>query len=53
VRLVDVDRAKWQFMDLNAQNHQTHHKTVLHFDNYQVNQNLADTLFNPSSLEKE
>jgi len=53
LRLVDVDRAKWQFMDLNAQNHQNHHKTVLHFDDYKVNQNLADTLFNPSSLEKE
>ena len=53
VRLVDDDRAKWQFMDLNAQNHQTHHKTVLHFDDYKVNQNLADNLFNPSTLEKE
>lgn len=53
IRLVDVDRAKWQFMDLNAENFQTHHKTVLHFDDYKVNQNLADTLFNPSSLEKE
>lgn len=53
VRLVDVDRTKWQFMDLNAENYQNHHKTILHFDDYKVNQNLADKLFNPSSLEKE
>jgi len=53
VRLVDVDRSKYQFMDLNAQNHQNHHKTSLHFDNYKVNQNLTDSLFTPTALEKE
>ncbi len=53
IQLVDVDRAKWQFMNLSAENFQTHHKTVLHFDDYKANQNLADKLFSSSNLEKE
>jgi hypothetical protein len=41
VRLVDVDRAKWQFMQLDAENHQSGHKTVLHFDDYRANQGFG------------
>jgi outer membrane lipoprotein-sorting protein len=53
VRLVDVDRAKWQFMELEAENHQSGHKTVLHFDEYRPNQSLADDLFTPRTLETD
>lgn len=52
VRLVDGEHSKWQFMQLDAENHQNHHKTVLHFDDYKVNQKLADNLFTPRILEK-
>ncbi len=53
VRLVDVDRAKWQFMQLDAENRQSDHKTVLRFDDYRVNQGLADELFTSHALEKD
>lgn len=53
VRLVDVDRAKWQFMQLDAENHQSGHKTVLHFDDYRANHGLVDDLFTPRTLEKD
>ncbi len=53
VRLVDVDRAKWQFMQLDVENLQSGHKTLLHFDDYRVNQGLADDLFTPRTLEKD
>lgn len=53
VRLVDSEHAKLQFMDLQAENHQSHHKTQLHIDDYKVNQNLVNDLFTPHAIEKE
>ena len=53
VRLVDVDHSKWQFMQLQAENKQNGHKTLSHFDDYQANLNLPDTLFTSHSLEQD
>jgi uncharacterized protein len=53
VQLVDPDRGKWRPMRLEATNLQTGHRTIIQFDDFQVNQHLEDEFFTPRSLERE
>lgn len=57
IRVGDVRPADaaghWQFMHLEAENGQSGHKTVLHFDSYQAGQGLEDEIFAPNYLEKD
>lgn len=52
IHLVDAERDKWQFMQLDAENRQNGHKTSMHFDNYQTNQHLTNGMFTPRMLER-
>ena len=53
VQEVDAPRRKWQAMQLQANNLQTGHQTVIHFENYKVNQKVRDDFFTTRYMEKE
>ena len=50
---VDPARRKWQAMRLEAKNLQTGHQTVIHFENFKVNQKVRDEFFTTRYMEKE
>lgn len=50
---VDPVRHKWQAMRLKAKNLQTGHQTVIHFENFKVNQKVRDEFFTTRYMEKE
>ena len=50
---VDPARHKWQAMRLKAKNQQTGHQTVIHFENFKVNQKVRDEFFTTRYMEKE
>ena len=50
---VDPARHKWQAMRLAAKNLQTGHQTVIHFENFKVNQKVRDDFFTTRYMEKE
>jgi hypothetical protein len=50
---VDAARHKWQAMRLEAKNLQTGHQTVIHFENFKVNQKVRDDFFTTRYMEKE
>lgn len=50
---VDAIRHKWQAMRLEAKNLQTNHQTVIHFENFKVNQKVRDEFFTTRYMEKE
>lgn len=52
VRTADA-KGHWQFMHLEAENSQSGHKTILHFDSYKADQNLGTDIFTPNYLEKD
>ena len=52
VEQVDAKNGKWQPMDLEAENAQTGHRTVLSFKNFKANVGVKDDLFSARSLER-
>jgi outer membrane lipoprotein-sorting protein len=49
---VDAKENKWQPMQLEAQNVQTNHKTILEFKNFKANTGVEDDKFTTRYLEK-
>ncbi len=43
---------RWQPMFAEAENLQTGHRTVIQFESFQADQNVAESLFTPRALEK-
>jgi predicted RND superfamily exporter protein/outer membrane lipoprotein-sorting protein len=52
VRLVDKARSRWQAMRLEAENHQTGHRTIVQLDKFTANVGVQDQIFTTRSLEK-
>jgi uncharacterized protein len=52
ITLVDEKNNKWIPMNIEAENVQTNHKTLIEFKNYKANQGVKDELFTTRSLEK-
>jgi predicted RND superfamily exporter protein/outer membrane lipoprotein-sorting protein len=52
VRLVDKARSRWQAMRLEAENHQTGHRTIVQLDKFTANVGVEDQIFTTRSLEK-
>lgn len=50
---VDAARHKWQAMRLESKNLQASHQTVIHFENFKVNQKIRDEYFTTRYMEKE
>ena len=50
---VDTARHKWQAMQLESNNLQTGHQTVIKFENFKVNQKVRDEFFTTRYMEKE
>lgn len=53
VQKVDPKNNKWQPMELQSENVQSGHKTVIAFKNYKANQGVKDELFTTRYLEKQ
>lgn len=53
LELVDPVRGKWQTMRMEAQNHDTGHRSVIHLENFKSNQGIKDEFFTIRYLEKE
>lgn len=49
---VDAKNNKWQPMEIETQNVQTEHKTVIEFTNYKANVGIKDDVFTSRSLER-
>ncbi|MEP6622003.1 MAG: outer membrane lipoprotein-sorting protein [bacterium] len=52
IRLVDSTRTRWVAMRLAAENLQTGHRTVVHFDRYKANVGVSDEYFTTRHLER-
>lgn len=53
IRLVDKERDRWQAMVLEAANLQTGHRTIIRFDRYDVNLDVAADTFSVAAMERE
>ncbi|MBX9703335.1 MAG: outer membrane lipoprotein-sorting protein, partial [Silvanigrellaceae bacterium] len=53
VQKIDDKQDKWQPMEIEAQNVQTGHKTILEFTNFKANVGLSVDLFTLRTLEKQ
>jgi hypothetical protein len=53
LKLVDARQKKWQAMSVKITNHQTDHTTLILFDKFVANTNVAETNFSVRYLEKE
>ncbi len=49
---VDAKNNKWQPMEIETQNVQTEHKTIIEFTNYKANVGIKDDVFTARSLER-
>ena len=50
---VDEKNNKWQAMELESENVQTGHKTILEFKNFKANVGVSNDLFTARTLEKQ
>ncbi|HXI20761.1 MAG TPA: outer membrane lipoprotein-sorting protein, partial [Gemmatimonadales bacterium] len=50
--LVDSARGRWQAMQMEAENLQTEHRTVVHFDRFRANVGVSDSYFTVRRLEQ-
>lgn len=53
IQQVDKARDRWQAMLLETRNEQTGHRTVIRFDRYKVNQDIAPDVFTVAAMERE
>lgn len=53
VEKVDPIHGKWQPMELEAENVQSNHKTIIEFKNFKTNLGVKDELFTSRYLEKQ
>lgn len=52
-KLVEPDTQRWIAMRREMLNHQTGHKTIIHFDSIQAGIPVADSVFTTRSIERE
>ncbi len=53
IKLVDSTRDKWQAMYFEAANLQTGHRTIIHIENFKVNQQVKDDVFTTRYMERD
>lgn len=53
VEKIDAKNNKWQPMELESQNVQTGHRTILEFKNFKAGAGVSDSLFTSRSLERQ
>lgn len=53
LKLVDPKEKKWQAMSTKVKNHQTDHTTLVHFDKFEANTDVAEEFFSVRYMEKE
>lgn len=53
IQKVDDKNSKWQPMQIESENVQTSHKTILAFKNFKANQGVKDEVFTTRFLEKQ
>ena len=52
IELVDSKNSRWQPMELEAENVQNQHRTIIEFKNFKANVGVADDIFTARQLEK-